>query len=334
MSVTFGFAVTVGGLGSSVESFARAAEAFFRNFAAIDWAAMAVALLLWGVMLLARSHGWANALRTSYPTTRIDERFIAASFLAGAGINAILPARAGDAAKVILAKRSVPGSSYPAIASSFAVLTPFDTTLGVCVIAYALSVGLLPGPPELPDLPAFELAFWATHPEALVFAITVLAIAAVAGYAALSRRADALWQRLKQGVAILGEPRRYLREVAAWQMVGWLARFFSFWFFLEAFSIGGSLEAVLLVISVQAISTTLPFTPGGAGAQQALLVATLPGPSRVAVLSFSVGVQIAIAAWAVVLGFLSLAIVFRITDWRRVIAEGQAAREAEGAGTT
>ena len=76
-----------------------------------------------------------------------------------------------------------------------------------------------------------------------------------------------------------------------------MLRFFSFWFFLEAFHIGGSFENVLLVMSVQAISTLLPLTPGGAGAQQALLVATLRGPGPIAVLTYSVGQQIAIAVW-------------------------------------
>ena len=83
---------------------------------------------------------------------------------------------------------------------------------------------------------------------------------------------------LKQGLAIFREPRRYLREVAAWQAVGCCLRFASFWLFLDAFHIGGSVQNVLLVMSVQAISGALPFTPGGAGAQQALLVATLSGP--------------------------------------------------------
>jgi hypothetical protein len=44
------------------------------------------------------------------------------------------------------------------------------------------------------------------------------------------------------------------------------------------------------------------------------------------VLSFSVGQQIAVAAWAVLLGFLSLAVVFRITDWRQLLREGRAAQ--------
>ena len=39
---------------------------------------------------------------------------------------------------------------------------------------------------------------------------------------------------------ILSDFGRYLRDVASWQAVAWLARFVSFWFFLDAFHIGGS----------------------------------------------------------------------------------------------
>ena len=85
----------------------------------------------------------------------------------------------------------------------------------------------------------------------------------------------------------------------------------------------------MLVMSVQAIATIVPFTPGGAGAQQALLVATLSGPSRTAVLSFSVGTQIAMAAWSVVLGFAAILLVFRTTDWRSLIRQAQDEAERE-----
>ncbi|MGH2994483.1 MAG: lysylphosphatidylglycerol synthase domain-containing protein [Solirubrobacterales bacterium] len=327
--------MTPADLGSSVDSFLRAAEAFFLNLAAIGWGGFAAALLLWTGMLLARSHGWANALRGAYPRTRVDERFITASFLAGAGFNAILPARVGDAIKILLAKKSIPGSSYPAVASSFAVLAPFDTGIGICVLIYALTLGLLPALPRIDDLPAFDIAFWAEHPELLMFFLTVLGIGAVVLFVVLARRAEAFWEHLKQGVVILRSPRRYLAEVASWQMVGWLCRFASFWFFLEAFHIGGSVENVLVVMAVESVAKALPFTPGGAGAQQALLVATLAGPSAAAVLSFSVGQTIAVAAWAALLGFISLAVVFRITDWRRLLRDGRAAQAgAERAGAS
>ncbi len=128
-------------------------------------------------------------------------------------------------------------------------------------------------------------------------------IAIVIAIYVLAHRVRRFWDRVKQGVAILRTPSRYLREVAAWQGVGWICRFAAFWFFLEAFGIGGSVGNVLLVMSVQAIANVVPFTPGGAGAQQALLIATLTGPSRAVVLSFSVGTQIAMAAWSVALGF-------------------------------
>jgi uncharacterized membrane protein YbhN (UPF0104 family) len=323
-------AMTWGDLGSNIDRFARAAEAFFDNLAAIGWGALVVALFLWAGMLLARSHGWANALRAAYPRSRVDERFITAAFLAGAGFNAFLPARVGDAVKILLSKKSIPGSSYPAVASSFAVLAPFDTGIGILVLIYALSLGLLPALPEIPDLPAFEIAFWAEHPQLLMFFLTALGIGAVVLFVILARRAEAFWQHIKQGVVILRTPRRYLREVAAWQMVGWLFRFAAFWFFLDAFNIGGSFENVLLVMSVESVAKALPFTPGGAGAQQALLVATLEGPSRAAVLSFSVGQGLAVAVWAALLGFVSLAVVFRITGWRRLLREGRAAAEQTG----
>ena len=52
-------------------------------------------------------------------------------------------------------------------------------------------------------------------------------------------------------------------------------------------------------------------------------MATLHGPTRTAVLSFSVGTQIAMAAWSVVLGFLAILLVFRTTDWRGLIRQAQ-----------
>ena len=69
--------------------------------------------------------------------------------------------------KVFLVKRQIPDSSYPAVTSSFLVQTVFDTSVGILVLLYAISQGLLPPLPQIPDLPAFEISFWADHPQAL-----------------------------------------------------------------------------------------------------------------------------------------------------------------------
>jgi glycosyltransferase 2 family protein len=313
-----------------VEAFGRATAQFFGHLSDIHWTPFALALVCLLGMQLARAWAWRNVLHAAYPGARISYLRLSAAYLAGAGINAILPAHAGDVTKVFLVKRQIPGSSYPAVTSSFLVQTVFDTTVGLLVLLYAVSQGLLPEPPQLPDLPAFEIAFWAEHPQVFLITLgaTLLAIA-IAIYL-LAHRVRRFWDRVKQGVVILTRPRRYLRQVAVWQGVGWLFRFAAFWFFLEAFGIGGSVGNVMLVMSVQAIANIVPLTPGGAGAQQALLVATLHGPSRTAVLSFSVGTQIAMAAWSVALGFAAMLLVFRTTDWRGLIRQAEEDKGREG----
>jgi uncharacterized membrane protein YbhN (UPF0104 family) len=310
-------------LGSSFTFFFNSAAEFFRHLSEIRWTPFMLALLCLLAMQLTRSWAWRNVLRASYPKRHIPFLPLAAAYLAGAGINAIVPAHAGDVTKVFLVKRQIPGSSYPAVTSSFLVQTVFDTTVGILVLFYAISQGLLPPLPRIPDLPAFEISFWANHPKTLAITVGVLLIALIVGVIYLGHHVRRFWARVRQGLVILTQPRRYFREVAAWQGIGWLLRFAAFWFFLEAFGIGGSIGNVMLVMSVQAIANIVPFTPGGAGAQQALLVATLTGPTRAAVLSFSVGTQIAMAFWSVVLGFAAILLVFRTADWRGLMKEAQ-----------
>jgi len=319
-------------LASSFNSFFDATASFFRHLSDVRWTPFALALAMLAGMQLSRAWAWRNVLRAAYPGTPISYLQLAAAYLAGAGINAIVPARAGDVTKVFLVKRQIPHSSYPAVTSSFLVQSVFDITAGILVFLYAMTQGLLPKPPRLPHLPAFEISFWAGHPRTLLIVTGVLLLAIAIGVYYLAHHVRRFWDRVKQGLVILTQPRRYLREVWAWQGIGWLFRFAAFWFFLEAFGIGGSVGNVMLVMSVQAIATIVPFTPGGAGAQQALLVATLHGPSRAAVLSFSVGTQLAMAAWSVLLGFAAILLVFRTTDWRGLIKQAQDEAELEGAG--
>jgi uncharacterized membrane protein YbhN (UPF0104 family) len=320
-------------LASSVERFFNAAAEFFRHLSEVHWGTFLLALLCLLGMQLARAWAWRNVLRAAYPDKRIGFLPLAAAYLAGAGINAIVPAHAGDVTKVFLAKRQIPGSSYPAVTSSFLVQTVFDTSVGILVLLYAISQGLLPPIPEIPRLPAFELSFWTGHPKTTIFILVGLLVAIAVGIFLLAHRVRRFWARVRQGLVILTEPSRYMREVFAWQGIGWLLRFAAFWFFLEAFDIAGTVGNVMLVMSCQAIANVIPFTPGGAGAQQALLVATLNGPTRAAVLSFSVGTQIAMAAWSVVLGFAAILLVFRTTDWRGLIRQAQEEADLEDEAT-
>jgi uncharacterized membrane protein YbhN (UPF0104 family) len=314
-------------LASSLDAFWNAVETFFSNLAAVHWGALLLALMLHLGHMGCRSRAWFNTLRAAYPAEPIQWRRIAGAYVAGVGVNSVLPARGGDVVKVYLAKQSVPNSTYPAVTSSFFVESLFDISVGSLVMLFALTQGVLPSLPSLPDIGAFDLSFWADHPRFALFTITFLTVGLLVLYAVLSIRAVVFWRRVRQGVAILSDFRRYLRQVAAWQGGAWLLRFFSFFFFLEAFNIGGSVENALLVMSVQALSTLTPFTPGGAGAQQALLVYVFRDrASRTAVLAYSVGQQIALAAFNVAAALIALFYMAGTTDFRSVIRLG---REAE-----
>jgi uncharacterized membrane protein YbhN (UPF0104 family) len=317
-------------LGQSWDRFVDATQAFGNHFTEIGWGAIAIAFAFYLGMLLARGRAWEQTLEAAYPEKKVRYDKITAAYIAGAGLNSFIPARVGDVVKIFLAKHSIRSSTYPTITSSFFVQSIFDTTAGLLVLGYAITQGLLPKPPELPALPAFDIAFWAQHPKFLLFFLTVLGIGLIVAFAITARRAEKFWDRVKQGAVVLTDFGRYLRDVASWQGVAWLARFGSFYFFLDAFHIGGSFQNVLLVMSVQSVSTLLPFTPGGAGAQQALLVATLAGAAgttRSEVLAYSVGQQVAIAVWTALLGFIALAFVFRTTDLRGLIRSAESDAE-------
>jgi hypothetical protein len=224
----------------------------------------------------------------------------------------------------------VPQSSYPAVASAMVVESVFDATMAVFVLTFAFTQGVFPKPPDFSQIPAFDLQFFASHPQFTLFLLTALAIGGLVGFALLSARVQAFWARVRQGLTVLFDRRRYVREVWLVQFAGWLFRFAAFWLLLDAFNVGGSVRNVLLVLGVNAVAAVVPFTPGGAGVQQALLVKVFGGTAAGAtVAAYSVGQQIAIAAWMLAIGFAALVFIFRFRSFKEVIAAGRAHRESE-----
>src|SRR5687767_13628877 len=99
---------------------------------------------------------------------------------------------------------------------------------------------------------------------------------------------------------------------------------------LEAFRVGGSVKNVLLVLGVNAVSAAVPFTPQGAGVQQALLVQVFAGTAAGStVAAYSVGQQIAIGALTFGIGFTALVFIFRVRSFKEVIARGHEDRAAD-----
>lgn len=322
-----------GALGESFRSFFDAVDAFFAGLAEVQLGSLAFALLCFGIYLSLRARASFHILRAAYPTEPVRFREIWGAYFAGYGFNSVIPARGGDVVRLFLTKTSVPRSSYPAVGASFVVEVGFDVAMGILILSFAFTQGVFPKPPDFAQLNAFDLSYLASHPRFALFVITALGVAAMVVFALLSVRVKAFWARVRQGLTILSDRRRYLREVFAVQAVGWLFRFTAFWFLLEAFNVGGSVRNVLLVLGVNAVAAAVPFTPQGAGVAQALLVKvfadTAPGST---VAAYSVGQQIAIGAFSFGVGFLALVFVFRVRSFKEIMHRGRADREAERVG--
>jgi uncharacterized membrane protein YbhN (UPF0104 family) len=325
-------AVPLASIGDSFTSFFDAVGDFASNVAAVNWLALLLGCLIFVGYLSARARASFNILRAAYPEQRFRYVDVWGAYLAGYGFNSVVPARGGDVVRLFLTRNAVPQSSYPAVASSFFVEQIFDLTMAVPILLFAFSQGAFPKPPDFSKLPAFDLAFFASHPRFALFVLTVLAIAALVAFALLSARVRAFWKRVQQGLTILRDRRRYFREVWLVQLGAWALRFTAFWMLLEAFNVGGSVRNVLLVLGVNAVAALVPFTPGGAGVQQALLVKVFAGTAAGATIAaYSVGQQIAIAATTFACGFAAIVFIFRFRSFKEVIAAGRAARGEESA---
>ena len=315
-------------LGDSFRSFFDAVDSFFSSIGAIQLGPLILALLAFVAYLSLRARASYNTIRAAYPGTDVPFLMIWGAYFAGYGFNSVIPARGGDVIRLFLTKTSVPNSTYPAIAATFAVEVIFDVVMGSLMLAFAFTQGAFPKPPDFSKIPAFDLQFFASHPRFALFFLTALAIGTLVAFAVLSVRVQAFWRRVRQGFTILFDRRRYLRQVFGVQLGAWAFRFTAFWFMLEAFNVGASVKNVLLVLGVNAVGAAVPFTPQGAGVTQALLIKVFAGTAPGGlVAAYSVGQQIAIAFLTFSIGFCALVFIFKVRSFREVIERGQADRD-------
>jgi uncharacterized protein (TIRG00374 family) len=317
-------------IADSVNAFIEAAGQFFSDLAAVHWGALVLGLVFFGFNLTLRSRAFFNSLRAAYPAVPFQWRRIWGAYFAAVGFNNVVPARGGDLIKLFLARSSIPGSTYPTVAAAFFVESVFDVCSGALILIFAFTQGVFPKPPAFSRLSSFDISYLASHFRFTLFLITALAVLGLTAFAVLSVRVKAFWARVRQGVTILTDRPRYLREVASLQALAWLCRFAAFWFLLEAFRVGASVQNVLLVFAVGQVAGAVPLTPGGAGVQQALLVKVFAASAPTAVVAaYSVGQQIAIAIFTAVMGLGAVVFIFRFRSFSEVIAAGRSSREAE-----
>lgn len=265
--------------------------------------------------LVAVSQAWRNIIKGAYPEARVRWRSILGAVFAGVGVSAIVPARGGDAVRVILAKRSIEGSTYTTLASTVVLLSLFDFVVAGSLVLWAAAAGLLPGTGVLG--PTFDFGWAVHHPRAAVTVAGLVLVILLLVLLWFAEQIGDFRRRIGQGFAILRDKRAYLRRVALWQAADWLCRLVAVLFFLHGFGLPATLHNALLVQVSAALASLLPISPSGIGTEQAFLLSILRGQvSNAALLAFSVGMRLTLMAVNTALGFATLLITLRTVRWR------------------
>ncbi len=313
--------------------FFHAVRVFFDELASVSWTALAIALAFHFAKVAVRTFAWRNILAAAYPEERVPWRPVFGSYMAGVGINSIVPGRGGDLVKLYLLRRRLPVMTYTTLASTLFTETLLDIVLASLVFGWALTQGVLPGLNVLPNLPSFDWAWLFRNAKATATVIALLTLGIIWLVIRSAHRIDDFKQRLGRGVAILQDRRRYVREVVSWQLLSWVFRIAALYWFLRAFHIRATIHNALLSQVVDSLATLLPFSPGGAGTKQGLLVYVLSGQAPASrLLAFSVGVHIAVTLFNLVLGAIAIYAMARTLRLSTLMGRAKAAKSGPESG--
>jgi hypothetical protein len=243
------------------------------------------------------------------------------AYIAGVGVNAIFPARAGDVVRLTMAHRAVKEATYTTLVSSSLVLAIVDSACAIALFIWAVTQDVFPSIDALPSLPSFDFAWFLDHPQVSQIALVIGVFGLIALAIWIRSNVEEFRSHVGQAFTILRTPARWVRTVVVWQPRG-----------LDATpdhdlvharcvrdrSIGPQRAArpgVAEPRDARAVS------PGGVGTEQAFLVYTLRGQApRSALLAFSVGMRLTLTAVNIVLGFTAILLTFRTIRFRKATA--------------
>jgi uncharacterized membrane protein YbhN (UPF0104 family) len=308
-----------------VGEFFHALKVFGDELASVAWGAIAIALGFHLVKLLLRAIAYRNILRASYPDENIRWAPVTGAYVAGVGVNSIVPGRGGDLVKLYVLRHRYPATNYATLGSTLLAETLLDFVLATLFFLWALSIGVLPSI----HTPSFDWRWLLEHSKATAIIVAALTVFAI-WLSWKASRSESFRERLGRGIAILHDRRRYMREVASWQLLSWVCRIASLYWFLRAFHINATVHNALLAQVVDSLSTLLPFSPGGAGTKQGFLVAVLHGQASTArLLAFSIGMYVAVTIFNVVIGAIAIFLMLRTLRLGEILDRAKAAESEQ-----
>lgn len=175
-----------------MDTFFHAVAVFFDHLTAVRWEFLALALGCHVAKLFFRAGAWRAIVDAAYPAARLKYRTAFGAYVAGVGVNSIVPARGGDLVKLYLIKNRIPGASYATLAPTLIVETLFDAVTAAIVIAWALVTGILPAYQVYSRIPDVDWRFFLRHERWTLYGLGALLVLAFVGWLIARARVDRL----------------------------------------------------------------------------------------------------------------------------------------------
>jgi uncharacterized membrane protein YbhN (UPF0104 family) len=300
--------------------FFHAVGVFFHHLAAVQWQFLGYAIACHVVKLLFRAGAWRAILNAAYPEARVKFRTALGAYVAGVGVNSVVPARGGDVVKLYLVKHRIPDASYATLTPTLIVETLFDFFTAGAILVWALTAGVLPTHELYSRIPTVDWKFFLRHEHFTGILLVVLFVIGVFAFFWVRRRVEDFRVHVRQGFAILSDRPRFLKRVILPQSISWFFRIASLYFFLKAFGVPASIHNALLAQVVDSLATLFPATPGGAGTKQGLTEFLFRGRdvSQTLLLAFSVGMNIAIVVVNLLMGLIAIGLMAKTLSFKQV----------------
>ena len=306
--------------------FFHAVGVFFHHLTVVRWDMLGLAIACHGIKLLFRSYAWRAIVNYAYPHSKLKYRSALGAYVAGVGVNSIVPARGGDVVKMFLARQRIEGGSYFTLAPTLVVETILDFVVASCFLGWAMAIGALPVHQVYARLPTVDWKFFLRHDRVTIYFLIAFVIIGIAGFVYARMRWDDFKARVGAGFSILLDRPVFLAQVIFPQAISWIFRLGSLFFFLKAFHVPATIHNTLLVQEVDSLSTLFPASPGGAGTKQGLTEFLFHKSkiSHTLLLAFSVGMNIAIVVANLVFGLIAIGLMARTLSFKRLRVASQA----------
>ncbi|MGH2851673.1 MAG: lysylphosphatidylglycerol synthase domain-containing protein [Solirubrobacteraceae bacterium] len=242
----------------------RVLQGFLIHLRDVAWVPLAGGVALFVLSRVLRAVAWRNILAAGMRGTQVPVRPIVGAHFAGAGTNAVVPARMGDLLRLRLAHRWISGAGYATLASSLVTESVVDVLVTLAVLAWAITAHVVPGGALIESL-AGELPVLAG-----VAAILLAAAIFVA-------RNSALHNAVLRGLAVLRRPTAYVLIVALPQFAAFGLGLATTICMLTAFHIPATAENALRIEVAQVLATIVPAGTAAIGIRGAATVYLLAG---------------------------------------------------------